>query len=137
MRRFVLALAFLTLAGCSAVAAMIFGLNGEQWDAWVLSFLALAGGLVAAAAAAIALPAVWLARVPRIQIPLAIAGLVVGVGSVLIMRALYSDPYDGDLLWPSVLAWTAFAGLILLPGAALIHVLRSDWRALRATEASR
>jgi hypothetical protein len=50
---------------------------------------------------------------------LGVVGAAVTATSLLVMRLNYADPYEGGLFWPSLLAWAAFAGAVLIVGAAL------------------
>jgi len=134
-RRLGVALVLLVLAVGSSFGAMVFGLNGAQWDGWMHAFFAFAGVLVVAAVAAIVVPAAWLARLPKMYAPLGVGGLALVGASVLVMRGRYSDPYDGDLFWPFALAWTAFTGFLLLVAGIFTVFLRFEGRRLSHVEA--
>jgi hypothetical protein len=109
----------LALAVCLCVASRIFLLNGEQYDSWS-SASALLAGLVALAAVGFAvLPPGLLDRLRWPPPVLGVVGGAVTATSLLVMRLNYADPYEGGLFWPSLLAWAAFGGAVLIGGAAL------------------
>lgn len=105
-----------------------FHANGDQWAWW---------GYASATAACVALGvAAWIElslsdRALRPRLPhLAgmVSGLAVVVASVVIMARRYSDPYEGPLFWPHVLACLALAGFVF----ALISVALAVARVRRA-----
>ena len=103
---------------------VIFDVNGDPWAWWsYASTTAACATLVVALWIVLRLPG----RVLRPHLPhLAgmVGGLAVVVVSVVIMARRYSDPYDGPLLWPHILACLALAGFVVALASVALTVAR-------------
>jgi hypothetical protein len=109
----------LALAVCLFVASRIFLLNGEQYDSWSSASALLAAVVALAAVGFALLPPRVLDRLWWPTAFHALFGAAVTATSLVVMRFKYADPYEGGLFWPSLLAWAAFAGAILVVGSGL------------------
>jgi hypothetical protein len=91
-------------------AGAVFALNGPQWDAWRWASLAAAVVLlvVGLRRAAVARAARNVRRTTLAAA--AVLGATATVAALAVMRARYSDPYAGSLLWPRLLAVLGLAG---------------------------
>jgi hypothetical protein len=115
----------LALAVGLLVASRIFLLNGEQYDSWSSASALLAGVVALAAVGFAVLPSGLLDRLRWAPPFLGLVGAAVTATSLLVMRFKYEDPYEGGLFWPSLLAWAAFGGSVLVVGSALGAVRRA------------
>ena len=105
--------ALLTLALSSYVAGAFFGVNGSQYDSWVVAFLVMAavlavGGLV------MFIGLLEFAR-SRLRLGLGVMALAGVITLAVATTKLYSDGSPRYSYWPHALAWVAlaafFAGL--------------------------
>jgi hypothetical protein len=110
----------LTVAVILWALGSVFDLNGRQWNwwrdgSWICALLALALSV----AIAVRMPG-SARRSTFAPIAGVLAGSCAAVASTIVMARRYSDPYDGPLLWPHVLACIASVGVaVVLAGVAV------------------
>ena len=101
------------------VVGQLFGLNGATWIWWRWGcFAAAALAAIVAAVIAWRRKRVEFGRGAKAAILTAVAAIV---ASLTVMGQYFNDSYDGNLVWPHLLACVAFAGCLVVG----IAVLRS------------
>jgi len=103
---------WLLLAVLLAALGQIFGLNGSQWDWWRWGcFAAAVLGLCGAVYPPLPLRAArGLSKAGVLTA--GACGTGVAAATIVVMSTRYSDPYDGPLFWPHLLAVLAVLGFV-------------------------
>ena len=100
-------LTLIALAIVAAVARAIFGLNGSQYDSWVLAFGIMAA--VLAVAALLVFVGVLDTTRGHVRLAVAVSAAAVVIALATLTTKLYSDGSPHYPYWPHALAWISLA----------------------------